>query len=115
MSDDEASTAAPDYIWVLGLPGGKDDRAGGFRAADLRIERRKVPVSQLRDNVDAFVAAMGEAVSGIPRALGAFSIDSLELSLEVSATGSVSLLGTGGEVSGTGGITLTLTRLKGTG
>jgi hypothetical protein len=112
MSEIEVPTAEPDYIWVLGLPGGKEDRADGFRAADVRFARRKVPISQLRDNVNAFVAAMGEAVGGVPSALGGFSIDSLELSLEVSATGSVSLLGTGGEVTGTGGITLTLTRVK---
>src|SRR4051794_6407195 len=111
MTDGAPTTTTPDYVWVLGLPGGTEDRGDTFRGGDLRIARRKVPVSELRDNVNAFVLAMAEAVGGIPHALSGYSIDSIELSLEVSAAGSVSLLGTGGEVTGTGGITLTLKRV----
>jgi hypothetical protein len=41
---------------------------------------------------------------------GSLEVEELTLSLEVTAKGSVSLLGTGGELGGTGGISLTLKR-----
>jgi hypothetical protein len=112
--------ASPDYIWILGLPGGEAaeegegddvDRLDFFRRSDARLGRQRVPVGRLHDSLSGFVSAMGDAIQAVPRSLGGFSIDSIELSLEVSATGTVSLLGSGGEVSGTGGITLTLTRV----
>jgi hypothetical protein len=51
----------------------------------------------------------------VPDVLGAYAVESIELSAEVSATGTVSLLGTGGEVSGSGGLTISLKRVSAVG
>jgi hypothetical protein len=114
MADTQSSSS--EHIWILGLPGGENDEAGDrsrvFRRDDAAVRRQAVPVHRLQSNVGAFVAAMGQAIESVPHLLAGYSMESIEISAEVSATGSVSLLGTGGEVSGTGGITFTLTRVN---
>jgi hypothetical protein len=110
---------APDRIWILGLPGGgtededdDGDRSRLFRRDDAPLRREPVPVDRLQRSVADFVKAMGEAIAEVPSALAGYSIDTIEISAEVSAKGSVSLLGTGGEVAGKGGIAFTLKSVR---
>lgn len=103
-----------DTISIFGLEG-DDDRGMFFSRADARFQREAVKVADLEGALRAFLASMGGVLSAVPFALGEFRIDQIELSLEVSAKGAVSLLGSGGEVGGTGGVTLTLTRQEGAG
>jgi hypothetical protein len=49
-------------------------------------------------------------VQRIPAALGGFGVDTVALSAEINAKGTVSLVGTGGEIGAKGGITITLKR-----
>jgi hypothetical protein len=102
------------YVWIFGLDDdeGGADRALSFRRDDVRLARQRVPAEQLRDNVGAFVRAMGRALEGVPSALSGYSIDSIEISAEVGASGKVSLLGNGAELVAKGGIAFTLTRAK---
>jgi hypothetical protein len=53
---------------------------------------------------------MDNVLNGLPHALGEYKVDEIEISLEVGAEGELSLLGTGGKLTGTSGITLTLKR-----
>ena len=60
---------------------------------------------------------MGRTLSGLqdvlqtaPETVGGFRLTEMTITLGVSAKGRVSLLGTGGEAGGKGGITLKLTR-----
>jgi len=113
MSELSALADDGEHVWILGLAGedsGDSVRGRFFRRDEARVGRRRVPTEQLQGNIEGFVRAMGRAIEGVPSVISGFSIDSIELTAEVSATGSVSLLGTGGEVSGTGGITFKLTR-----
>ena len=51
---------------------------------------------------------MDDIVRRIPDVLGSFRVEKLEVSLEVSAKGTVSPIGAGGEIGGSGGLTITL-------
>jgi hypothetical protein len=116
MTDQQDVPTAPEYVWVFGLPGGDDDeddsgdRLSFFGKDAARVGRQPVPVSRLRENMSTFVAAMETTIAAVPTAFTGYAIDSVEISAEVSATGTVSLLGSGGEIAGTAGITFTLKR-----
>jgi hypothetical protein len=100
-------------VWILGLEGPSRDRDVRFwKPSEARIGRRKIPAAALRDQIGDFVGTLDTVVEPVPETVGGFAIDSIELSAEISVSGQVSLLGTGGQVSGTGGITFTLTRRK---
>ncbi|HLY06537.1 MAG TPA: hypothetical protein VKR31_12390 [Rhizomicrobium sp.] len=92
----------------------------GLRNVDL-IERKgfvagspgfanEVPVDSLTGNLRDFLDKMDSVLASIPPVIGEFGVDTMTIDIEISAEGSVSLLGTGGKVSGKGGISLTLTR-----
>jgi hypothetical protein len=106
----EPDTAAQE-VWVLGLedPG---DRGFKFGRGEIRYERGKLTADQLRDRIGAFLDSMRPVVERIPATLGGLEVDTIALKLEITAKGKVSLVGTGGEIGGTGGITLTLSRPK---
>jgi hypothetical protein len=82
----------------------EQDRAFG------RVRREEVPIDALRTNLDAFLNGMEGALPAIPATMSGYQINEITLSLEVGASGKVSLMGTGAELSGKGGLTLTLTR-----
>ena len=111
MTEPTLSEPGPGEVWILGLPGEEgEDRGRFFRRDDARIGRQPVPVERLQANVAEFVLAMGRAIETVPRSLAGFSVDSIEIGAEISASGKVSLLGNGGELAGTGGIKFRLTR-----
>jgi hypothetical protein len=116
MAEQRDDQSHQEYIWILGFAGEDDDggteRGRFFRRDEARMGRRRVPAEQLQQNVEAFVRAMGRVIIGAPSVLSGYSIDSIEINAEVSASGKVSLLGNGGELAGKGGIAFTLTRLK---
>lgn len=97
-------------IRILGRDNDESDRAWGFSRDEERLALRSVPVDILRDQLAGFLASMSEALTVVPNVLGQFEVDELTLSLDVTAKGSVSLLGTGGELGGSGGLSLTLKR-----
>jgi len=74
------------------------------------ILRHKTTVTpeSFQEKLSTFLKSMNTALGGIPSLLGAYKVDEIELSLEVGAEGELSLLGTGGKLTGTSGITLTL-------
>ncbi|MDQ5821107.1 MAG: hypothetical protein M3540_06685 [Actinomycetota bacterium] len=116
MSEDDP--AAGGKIWVLALADDTEadedeDRGAVLDRLTARYQRTKLPSKQLRENLGGFLDSMEEVVGRIPQALGSFSVDKVELSAEISAKGTVSLVGTGGELGATGGITITLVRRPG--
>ena len=96
----------PEYIWVLGLEDDTDEETDGtgdravrwFGREDVRVGRNKVPTAELERQVEGFVASVANILKGIPQALGGFAVQEVTVSAEVSAKGTVSLLGTGGEL-----------------
>lgn len=102
------TSVGEETITVLGYDDRGDDR--GIRDV---LRRRSVRVVDLKGEMAAFVEKMKDVVGEVPAELGRYSIDTVTLTLEVSATGKVNLIGAGGEVTGTGGIELTLKRSGG--
>jgi hypothetical protein len=94
---------------------GREDTSdlGGLfqRAADWVYGREEVEIEDLKDQLQKFLMDMQEVLHGLPERIGEFQIDSMDISVEVSTKGTVSLMGIGGELGGKGGITFTLKRI----
>lgn len=107
--------AAPDEdgIWVIALADEtleEDDRGAVLDRITAPYRRTKLSAEQLRDNLGEFLESLEKVVERIPAAMGGFGVDTVTLSAEINAKGTVSLVGTGGEVGAKGGITITLKR-----
>lgn len=76
----------------------------------FRLSRREIPVEDLKQRLHQFLDTMKDVVQSMPEKFGEFGLDSVTLTVEITAKGQVSLLGTGGEVGGKGGLTFTLKR-----
>jgi hypothetical protein len=92
-----------------------EERAFGWfkKPSEIAYGRDEVDAEVLRARVLRLLKTMQSLIDDAPEEVGKFSVDSLTFSVEISAKGSVSILGTGGEVAGRGGITVTLKRSKG--
>jgi len=107
-----ASTPGNDQtLTVFGLEDTTDELAPSIRGADARYRRRAISVKELSVRFNDFVEGMQDVVGGMPASVAGLRVDEISFTAEISARGSVSLLGTGGEVAGQGGITVTLRRL----
>jgi hypothetical protein len=62
----------------------------------------------LQTNLTRFLSAMETALSNVPVQVAGYRLDEIEVAVEVSAEGQVSLLGNGGKVGGKGTLTLKL-------
>jgi hypothetical protein len=109
-SADETPTSdsAPDSIYVFGRQ--DESYLEMIKLSDYLYERRPVKTDTLKDQVESFLSKMKAVMEKAPEAFGAFQLDTIEISAEVSAKGHVSLLGSGGEAGGKGGIKFTLKR-----
>jgi hypothetical protein len=88
----------------------RTDRATLKRLQDWRLARTEIPTDVLRERVANFLASMREVIATPPDAYGDYSLDQIQVSAEVSAKGQLSLLGSGGELSGKAGLTFTFNR-----
>src|SRR4051812_18853448 len=81
-------------LQVLGIA--EDDTRGWrWRRSDAQLEVRRVPAEQLRESVSSFLSAISESVLSAPVAIGDFRLTEVTVKAEVTAKGTVSLLGTG--------------------
>lgn len=98
--------------WSISVVGPEEAATRGiFSRGSTPMERSSVPVDRLRSEVDSFMRGLGEMFAGAPHEVaGDFYLDEVSVSAEVSAKGTLSLLGTGGELSGSGGVSFTLRR-----
>ena len=69
----------------------------------------KLNVDIMRSNLATFLDAMNEVLAGLPKLTEPFKLDEIDLVVEVSAEGSLQLVG-GVKVGTSGGITLKLKR-----
>ncbi|GAA1414530.1 hypothetical protein GCM10009601_02500 [Streptomyces thermospinosisporus] len=100
-------------ISVLGLEDtgqGRTDRLSLRRLDEWRAARTEIPAAELQSRLHDFVATMRDVLASLPRKAGEFQLDEVSFSAEISAKGTVSLLGSGGELAGQAGITFTFTR-----
>ncbi|MDX6707233.1 MAG: hypothetical protein QOI48_3079 [Solirubrobacteraceae bacterium] len=94
-------------IWIIGVREGSLDRGPWLRKT---VERDKVTVEELSARLGGFVAGMHAVISKIQATSREFPLVEVQVAVEIGAKGSVSLLGTGGEASTSGGMTLTFRR-----
>ena len=103
----------PDDIATIRIFGLEDlgtdrtDRRPFQRPEELRFGRAEIPVEDLRRRVRNFVASLREILADLPDAVGEYELEQVQVSAEISAKGTVSLLGTGGELAGKSGLTFT--------
>jgi hypothetical protein len=88
MADEE-----PEAIPVVVTLGDDDDTMGFFRRGEGDTAVRLVPVAALRDSFARTTAALREAFSGAAEHLGPLHLCEVQLGFEVSASGSVALVG----------------------
>jgi hypothetical protein len=74
------------------------------------FSRGKVKAETLQSNLQALLDKLSGVLQSLPAEIGQYSLSEMTLAVSVTAKGAVSLLGSGGEVTGQGGITLKLTR-----
>ena len=77
---------------------------------ERRLVREVIDVDKLADEVSAFIGGMGKTIERLSAPVGDYHLDTVSLTAEVSAKGTLSLLGTGGESTGKGGVTFTFKR-----
>lgn len=65
---------------------------------------KPLKVSELALQMSVFIGQMGEVLDKTPAKLGSFQFEEFEIQAEITAKGSLALLGTGGEAGATGGI-----------
>ena len=91
-------------LTILGLEGDSSDDRGFF---DNRLVRKTVDVDKLEEEVKAFLGAMERVIGNLKQQVGKYQMDSVTVSAEINAKGKVSLLGSGGEMGGKGGMSFT--------
>jgi hypothetical protein len=101
---------ARDGVGILIFGIDDHDERGWFSRGEATYRRELVSADKLKGELERLMEGLRPALAGIGDGLGGFSVEQIEISAEISAKGTVSLLGSGGEVSGTGGITIVLTR-----
>jgi hypothetical protein len=92
-----------------------DDTGGGFGPAVEAVtriaKRQRVPLDAqaLKAQMDGLLAIVGD-LFGQAEAQTGLKLSEVELSVEINAEGQVSLVGNGGKLGNTGGITLKFIR-----
>jgi hypothetical protein len=74
--------------------------------------RKQLKVSELADNVNQFLDQMGAILTSTPKSIGQFQFTEFEIHAEVTAKGSLAILGTGGEAGATGGLKFVFKRVE---
>ncbi|NEQ29583.1 MAG: hypothetical protein F6K04_01070 [Leptolyngbya sp. SIO4C5] len=104
-------------IEIEGRRGG-EDIGGGFGPPREAVEavrrlatRKRVPLDAqaLRTQMDGLMSVVGDMFQQAEAQTG-MKLETVELSVEINAEGQVSLVGNGGKLGNTGGITLKFTR-----
>ena len=65
---------------------------------------QQLNVEELAINVNLFVQQMGKVLESTPETLGKFHFEEFEIHAEISADGTIAVLGTGVHVGGAGGL-----------
>ena len=92
---------------------GSEDVGGGFglvqQTKRTLYQRVQVDVEDLKREIGNLLAVVGTVFDQARNAAG-LSLEEVELSIEVSSEGQISILGSGGKISGSGGIRLSFKR-----
>lgn len=100
------TTKVPDHIWVVAVEEA-DDRAFWDRR---KVDREKLELGVFQTKMAEFVASMQAVIARVEEEAGRWRLDEVQVAVEIGSKGSVNLLGTGAEISSTGGLSLTFRR-----
>lgn len=107
MTDSSANT-----ISVWGIDESGDRGSIGEKISELLFGRHELTLDDLSSQISNTLEKVVKSMERIPQTFGEFEAEEISFSLEISSKGTVSLLGTGGELGGKGGIQFTLKRKK---
>ena len=94
-----------------------EDVGGGFGSSLVQQTRKsltqrvQISAEDLKREIGNLMAVVGE-VFDHARPEAGLSLENVELSIEISSEGQISILGSGGKISGSGGIKLTFKRQR---
>jgi hypothetical protein len=74
------------------------------------FEHQQVPISTIAQQMEKVMNGLNSVLQKLPAQLGGFHLTEMQIALEITAKGTVNVLGSGGELGGKGGITLKLTK-----
>ena len=80
-----------------------------FRAGEARVKQTKIPVDRLRAELEGITDALSKTLTSAVK-VGDFELDEVTFQVEISASGKVSLLGTGAEIGTKGAVELKFVR-----
>jgi hypothetical protein len=113
MSADESEraplTSEERTVRIVSLPSRSGDRFFGRRGAEELVEEA-VSVDKLRQKLGEFLRTIQEMLAEDQPATGAFQLNQIQFSAEISADGEFKLLGTGVGISTGSTITFVLER-----
>lgn len=101
---DTTTNSSKDKMWVVTSDMAEVGTRGG--AQPLKVE-------ELAVNVNLFVQQMGKVLDSTPEKLGNFRFDEFEIHAEISADGTLAILGSGVHVGGSGGLRFVFRRETG--
>jgi hypothetical protein len=104
---------------VVVAEGGRssEDVGGGFGSSVVQQARKsltqrvQISAEDLKREIGNLLAVVGDVFDQARSETG-LSLEEVELSIEVSSEGQISILGSGGKISGTGGIKLSFKRQR---
>lgn len=90
---------------------GRPDRGSVTEAVTTIVKRKRVPLAAraLKTQMDGLLGVVGDLFSQADQQTG-MQLNEVELSVEINAEGQLSLVGNGGKLGNTGGITLKFVR-----
>jgi hypothetical protein len=93
---DEKKDTSKDEMWVV-TSEPMATRGGSRQLKQLKVE-------ELTMNINLFVEQLGSMLEKTPEKVGKFRFEEFEVYAEITAKGTVAILGTGGELGATGGL-----------
>ncbi|MGW0179100.1 Pepco domain-containing protein [Nocardia sp. NPDC003345] len=111
-SDQTPETTRPPTIRVFGREDTEEraERSLFRRSGDFRYGSSDIPVDEFRRRVSVFLDSIQDVIAEVTPPSGSYELDQIQVNVEISAKGQLSLLGTGGELAGKGGLTFTFTK-----
>ncbi len=94
-------------IWVVAAPTPKPYASGEKGLMDSTARLAKLDLNVVKDNLTSFFESVKEMLSGIPKLVEPYKVDEIEVTFEITAEGSIQLLG-GVKAGASGGLSVKL-------
>ena len=102
-----------DTISIFALEDTADGDRGWIKRDSAKYERAEIPTTAFSERVGQFLTSMSEVLSKARSDVAGFELHEVTVTAEVSAKGTVSILGCGGEVAGKGAMEFKFVRRTG--